>query len=64
LGRIIRVTDEVIEYRAWIRETFRVPSYSSSVTHQEEDDSMSSYSGSEASSLESPTGSDTVRVSH
>ena len=64
LGRIIRVTDEVIEYRAWIRETFRVPSYSSPLTHQDEDDSLSSSGASEASSLESPTGSDTVSVSH
>lgn len=26
LGRIIRVTDEVIEYRKWIQETFPVES--------------------------------------
>ncbi|PNF28796.1 Non-canonical poly(A) RNA polymerase PAPD5 [Cryptotermes secundus] len=59
LGRIIRVTDEVIDYRAWIRETFPVQSYTLSVTNQEEDDSLSSCSGSESSTLESVTGSDT-----
>ncbi|KDR20267.1 non-canonical poly(A) RNA polymerase protein Trf4-1-like isoform X3 [Zootermopsis nevadensis] len=59
LGRIIRVTDEVIDYRAWIRETFPVPSYTSAITNHDEDDSLSSSSGSEASTLESGTGSDT-----
>lgn len=64
MGRIIRVTDEVIDYRAWIRETFPVPSYTLSVTNQEEDDSLSSCSGSESSTLESVTGSDTVSFTH
>jgi len=57
------VTDEVIDYRAWIRETFPLPSYTSAVTNQDEDDSLSSSSSSEASTLESGAGSDTVRVS-
>ncbi|KAJ9587332.1 hypothetical protein L9F63_019159 [Diploptera punctata] len=58
LGRIIRVTDEVIEYRAWIKETFPVSSYSSAVTNHDEEDSLSSTSGSEASTLESGACSD------
>lgn len=66
LGRIIRVTDDVIEYRAWIRETFPVDpmsiksdevqqqSYAAVVTrHRSDEDSLSSSSGSEASTLES-----------
>ncbi|KAK7869373.1 hypothetical protein R5R35_000681 [Gryllus longicercus] len=70
LGRIIRVTDDVIEYRAWIRETFPVDplsvksddvqqqSYAAVVTHHRSDeDSLSSSSGSEASTLESAPGS-------
>jgi hypothetical protein len=55
LGRIIRVTDEVIDYRAWIRETFPVPNH-------DDDDSLSS--SSDAMTSESGTGSDTVSVSH
>ncbi|XP_063984238.1 terminal nucleotidyltransferase 4B-like [Diachasmimorpha longicaudata] len=46
LGRIIRVTDEVIEYRKWIKETFP-PSIG-------ELDSLSSSTGSEASTLSAP----------
>ncbi|XP_014209789.1 non-canonical poly(A) RNA polymerase PAPD5 isoform X2 [Copidosoma floridanum] len=45
LGRIIRVTDEVIEYRKWIKETFPVPL---------EIDSLSSSTGSDASTLSAP----------
>ena len=63
LGRVIRVTDDVIEYRAWIKETFPVSSYSSGITNQDEEDSLSSTSGSEASTLESGASSDTVRSS-
>ncbi|XP_035719133.1 terminal nucleotidyltransferase 4B-like [Vespa mandarinia] len=46
LGRIIRVTDEVIEYRRWIKETFPVP--------LSEVDSLSSSTGSDASTLSAP----------
>ncbi|XP_034947287.1 terminal nucleotidyltransferase 4B-like isoform X2 [Chelonus insularis] len=46
LGRIIRVTDEVIEYRKWIKETFPL-------THAEMD-SLSSSTGSDASTLSAP----------
>lgn len=45
LGRIVRVTDEVIEYRKWIKETFPLPP---------ETDSLSSSTGSEASTLSAP----------
>jgi non-canonical poly(A) RNA polymerase PAPD5/7 len=45
LGRIIRVTDEVIDYRKWIKETFPVPP---------EMDSLSSSTGSDASTLSAP----------
>lgn len=51
LGRIIRVTDEVIEYRRWIKETFLLP--------VSEGDSLSSSTGSDASTLSAPA-SDTV----
>ncbi|KAG8038092.1 hypothetical protein G9C98_006417 [Cotesia typhae] len=51
LGRIIRVTDEVIEYRKWIKDSFP-----SSVL---ELDSLSSSTGSDASTLSAPA-SDTV----
>ncbi|XP_031785013.1 non-canonical poly(A) RNA polymerase protein Trf4-1 isoform X1 [Nasonia vitripennis] len=44
LGRIIRVTDEVIDYRKWIKETFPAP----------EADSLSSSTGSDASTLSAP----------
>ncbi|XP_067006314.1 terminal nucleotidyltransferase 4B isoform X2 [Anabrus simplex] len=71
LGRIVRVTDDVIEYRAWIRENFpfdssaasaddvmQPHSYDTVVTGQHQDeDSLSSSSGSEASTLESAAGS-------
>lgn len=50
LGRIIRVTDEVIEYRKWIKDTFQLPL---------EIDSFSSSTGSDASTLSAPA-SDTV----
>ncbi|XP_020281563.1 non-canonical poly(A) RNA polymerase PAPD5-like [Pseudomyrmex gracilis] len=46
LGRIIRVTDEVIEYRKWIKETFQLP--------VSEGDSLSSSTGSDASTLSAP----------
>ncbi|KAH0535528.1 terminal nucleotidyltransferase 4B-like [Cotesia glomerata] len=46
LGRIIRVTDEVIEYRKWIKDSFP-----SSVL---ELDSLSSSTGSDASTLSAP----------
>ncbi|XP_046416128.1 non-canonical poly(A) RNA polymerase protein Trf4-1-like isoform X2 [Neodiprion fabricii] len=46
LGRIIRVTDEVIEYRKWIKETFPLP--------LGETDSLSSSTGSDASTLSAP----------
>ncbi|XP_011648330.1 non-canonical poly(A) RNA polymerase PAPD5-like [Pogonomyrmex barbatus] len=46
LGRIIRVTDEVIEYRRWIKETFLLP--------VSEGDSLSSSTGSDASTLSAP----------
>lgn len=46
LGRIIRVTDEVIEYRKWIKDTFPVPFG--------EMDSLSSSTGSDASTLSAP----------
>ncbi|KAG7202366.1 hypothetical protein KM043_018692 [Ampulex compressa] len=46
LGRIIRVTDEVIEYRRWIKETFPLP--------LSEVDSLSSSTGSDASTLSAP----------
>lgn len=52
LGRIIRVTDEVIEYRKWIKETFPLP--------LSEVDSLSSSTGSDASTLSAPA-SDTVQ---
>lgn len=52
LGRIIRVTDEVIEYRKWIKETFPLS--------LNEVDSLSSSTGSDASTLSAPA-SDTVR---
>ena len=51
LGRIIRVTDEVIYYRRWIKETFLLP--------VGEGDSLSSSTGSDASTLSAPA-SDTV----
>lgn len=54
LGRIIRVTDEVIEYRKWIKETFQLP--------VSEGDSLSSSTGSDASTLSAPA-SDTVSLS-
>ena len=53
LGRIIRVTDEVIEYRKWIKETFPLP--------LNEADSLSSSTGSDASTLSAPA-SDTVKI--
>ncbi|KAJ8668160.1 hypothetical protein QAD02_009823 [Eretmocerus hayati] len=43
LGRIIRVTDEVIEYRKWIKETFPAPP-----------ETDSSSTGSDASTLSAP----------
>ncbi|XP_011865835.1 PREDICTED: non-canonical poly(A) RNA polymerase PAPD5-like [Vollenhovia emeryi] len=46
LGRIIRVTDEVIEYRKWIKDTFPLP--------VSEGDSLSSSTGSDASTLSAP----------
>ncbi|XP_071558592.1 terminal nucleotidyltransferase 4A [Temnothorax nylanderi] len=46
LGRIIRVTDEVIDYRKWIKDTFPL-----SVS---EGDSLSSSTGSDASTLSAP----------
>ncbi|KYM75381.1 PAP-associated domain-containing protein 5 [Atta colombica] len=46
LGRIIRVTDEVIYYRRWIKETFLLP--------VGEGDSLSSSTGSDASTLSAP----------
>ncbi|XP_043286884.1 terminal nucleotidyltransferase 4B-like [Venturia canescens] len=46
LGRIIRVTDEVIEYRKWIKETFPLP--------LGEMDSLSSSTSSDASTLSAP----------
>ncbi|XP_032677283.1 non-canonical poly(A) RNA polymerase protein Trf4-1-like [Odontomachus brunneus] len=46
LGRIIRVTDEVIDYRRWIKETFLLP--------LSEGDSLSSSTGSDASTLSAP----------
>ncbi|XP_012221013.1 terminal nucleotidyltransferase 4A-like isoform X2 [Linepithema humile] len=48
LGRIIRVTDEVIDYRRWIKDTFLLP--------VSEADSLSSSgtSGSDASTLSAP----------
>lgn len=46
LGRIIRVTDEVIDYRKWIKETFPL-----SVNEM---DSLSSSTGSDASTLSAP----------
>ncbi|XP_072757266.1 terminal nucleotidyltransferase 4B [Anoplolepis gracilipes] len=46
LGRIIRVTDEVIDYRRWIKETFLLP--------VNEGDSLSSSTGSDASTLSAP----------
>ncbi|XP_043583689.1 non-canonical poly(A) RNA polymerase protein Trf4-1-like isoform X2 [Bombus pyrosoma] len=46
LGRIIRVTDEVIEYRKWIKETFPLP--------LSEVDSLSSSTASDASTLSAP----------
>lgn len=51
MGRIIRVTDEVIEYRKWIKETFPLTNA--------ELDSISSSTGSDASTLSAPA-SDTV----
>lgn len=51
LGRIIRVTDEVIDYRKWIKDTFPLP--------VSEGDSLSSSTGSDASTLSAPA-SDTV----
>lgn len=45
LGRIVRVTDEVIDYRKWIKEAFPLPP---------ETDSLSSSTGSEASTLSAP----------
>jgi len=53
LGRIIRVTDEVIDYRRWIKETFLLP--------VSEADSLSSSTGSDASTLSAPA-SDTVNI--
>ena len=55
LGRIIRVTDEVIEYRKWIKDTFPLP--------LGEMDSLSSSTGSEASTLSAAEG-DTVSIFH
>lgn len=46
LGRIIRVTDEVIDYRKWIKDTFPLP--------VSEGDSLSSSTGSDASTLSAP----------
>ncbi|XP_012266386.1 terminal nucleotidyltransferase 4B-like [Athalia rosae] len=46
LGRIIRVTDEVIDYRKWIKATFPLP--------LGEMDSLSSSTGSDASTLSAP----------
>ncbi|XP_033222113.1 non-canonical poly(A) RNA polymerase protein Trf4-1-like [Belonocnema kinseyi] len=46
LGRIIRVTDDVIDYRKWIKETFPVSA--------NEMDSLSSSTGSDASTLSAP----------
>ncbi|XP_012288663.1 non-canonical poly(A) RNA polymerase PAPD5 isoform X2 [Orussus abietinus] len=46
LGRIIRVTDEVIYYRKWIKETFPLS--------LGEVDSLSSSTGSDASTLSAP----------
>ena len=40
LGRIVRVTDEVVAYRAWIRETYAASTVGAG-------DSSSSHSGSE-----------------
>lgn len=54
LGRIIRVTDEVIDYRKWIKDTFPLP--------VSEGDSLSSSTGSDASTLSAPA-SDTVHES-
>lgn len=51
MGRIIRVTDEVIDYRKWIKETFPLT--------VNEMDSLSSSTGSDASTLSAPA-SDTV----
>jgi len=45
------VTDEVIDYRKWIKETFLLP--------VSEGDSLSSSTGSDASTLSAPA-SDTV----
>lgn len=53
LGRIIRITDEVIEYRKWIKDTFQQPI--------NEGDSLSSSTGSDASTLSAPA-SDTVNI--
>lgn len=53
LGRIIRVTDEVIDYRKWIKETFPLT--------VNEMDSLSSSTGSDASTLSAPA-SDTVTM--
>lgn len=53
LGRIIRVTDEVIDYRRWIKDTFLLP--------LSEGDSLSSSTGSDASTLSAPA-SDTVNL--
>lgn len=46
------MTDEVIEYRKWIKETFPLP--------LSEVDSLSSSTGSDASTLSAPA-SDTVK---
>lgn len=47
------MTDEVIDYRRWIKETFLVP--------VNEGDSLSSSTGSDASTLSAPA-SDTVNI--
>lgn len=47
------MTDEVIDYRRWIKETFPLP--------VSEGDSLSSSTGSDASTLSAPA-SDTVNI--
>ena len=51
LGRIVRITDDVIEYRAWIEKTFPVKS---SIDNKNENDSLSSHSLSSSEHSESP----------
>ncbi|KAK6635937.1 hypothetical protein RUM44_001191 [Polyplax serrata] len=50
LGRIVRVTDDVIEYRAWIEKTFPL----TSADNKNENDSLSSHSLSSSEHSESP----------